>query len=175
LFNEYFGGGMGSIVFQELRESKALAYSTFSSYSLPREKDMSNYTIAYIGTQADKLPEAMKEMSLLIKKMPESQVIFDNSKNAVVKQLQTERVTGSGILGSFENAKRLGRDYDIRKEIYSKVPDYTLSDLKKFHDERFASRNYDVLVLGDIKKLDMETLKKYGEVKILKLKDVFGY
>ncbi|MGB3018682.1 MAG: insulinase family protein [Ignavibacteria bacterium] len=175
LFNEYFGGGMGSIVFQDLRESKALAYSTFSSYSLPREKDMSNYTIAYIGTQADKLSDAMREMNLLLKKMPESQVIFDNSKNAIVKQVQTERVTGSGILGSFENAKRLGRDYDIRKDIYSKVPDYTLSDLKKFHDERFASRNYDVLVLGDINKLDMETLKKYGDVKVLTLKDVFGY
>ncbi len=30
LYNEYFGGGMGSVVFQDLRESKALAYSTFS-------------------------------------------------------------------------------------------------------------------------------------------------
>jgi predicted Zn-dependent peptidase len=28
LFNNYFGGGMGSIVFQTIRESKALAYST---------------------------------------------------------------------------------------------------------------------------------------------------
>ena len=50
-----------------------------------------------------------------------------------------------------------------------------MSDLKKFHDERFASRNYDILVLGDIKKLDMETLKKYGDVKVLTLMDVFGY
>ena len=33
LYNEYFGGGMGSIVFQDLRESKALAYSAMSRYS----------------------------------------------------------------------------------------------------------------------------------------------
>ena len=29
LHNEYFGGSMGSIVFQTLRESKALAYSVY--------------------------------------------------------------------------------------------------------------------------------------------------
>ena len=27
LFNEYYGGGMNSVVFQELRESRGLAYS----------------------------------------------------------------------------------------------------------------------------------------------------
>ena len=34
LFNSYFGGGMGSIVFQTIRESKALAYSTYAYYLL---------------------------------------------------------------------------------------------------------------------------------------------
>ena len=55
LFNEYFGGGMGSIVFQEMRESKALAYSVYSVYRSPSDSSKSHYTMAYIGTQADKL------------------------------------------------------------------------------------------------------------------------
>ncbi|MFP3599623.1 insulinase family protein, partial [Chryseobacterium sp. SIMBA_029] len=38
LFNNYFGGGMGSIVFQTIRESKALAYSTYSYFALPSKK-----------------------------------------------------------------------------------------------------------------------------------------
>jgi predicted Zn-dependent peptidase len=38
LFNNYFGGGMGSVVFQTIRESKALAYSTYSYFSLPGKK-----------------------------------------------------------------------------------------------------------------------------------------
>ena len=49
---------MGSIAFQTLRESKALAYSVYSAYT-PRENDKSHYVTAYIGTQADKLAEAM--------------------------------------------------------------------------------------------------------------------
>jgi predicted Zn-dependent peptidase len=36
MYNEYFGGGMSSVVFQDLRESKALAYSCYSVYRAPR-------------------------------------------------------------------------------------------------------------------------------------------
>ena len=60
LFNEYYGGGMSSVVFQELREAKALAYSVFSVYKTPKQINEHNYIVSYIGTQADKLPEALK-------------------------------------------------------------------------------------------------------------------
>jgi predicted Zn-dependent peptidase len=42
LFNNYFGGGMGSIVFQTIRESKALAYSTYSYFAPPSKKEDKN-------------------------------------------------------------------------------------------------------------------------------------
>ena len=66
--NEYFGGGMSSIVFQEMRESKALAYSVYSVYRSPSDSSKSHYTMAYIGTQADKLAEAMTGMTDLLNK-----------------------------------------------------------------------------------------------------------
>ena len=84
LFNEYFGGGMGSIVFQTMRESKALAYGVFASYRNPARKDKSHYLMAYIGTQADKLPEAMAGMMDLMNNIPQSDNLFETSKNAVI-------------------------------------------------------------------------------------------
>ena len=60
--NEYFGGGMSSIVFQEMRESKALAYSVYSTYTMPRDTNSSHYVMSYIGTQADKLSESISDM-----------------------------------------------------------------------------------------------------------------
>jgi predicted Zn-dependent peptidase len=38
VFNEYFGRGLSSIVFQEIRESKSLAYSAYVSYANATEK-----------------------------------------------------------------------------------------------------------------------------------------
>lgn len=175
LYNEYFGGGMSSIVFQELRESKALAYSTFSAYRPPDKLPESNYNIAYIGTQADKLPEAIAGMSDLLKDFPESEMNFNGSKNSLVKQLQSERISKSNILLSYERAKRLGLDYDVRKEIYEKISGLKLSDIAEFQKKYISNNHYVILVLGDTKLLDMSTLGKYGKVEVLTLKDIFGY
>ena len=35
VFNEYFGGGMNAIVFQEMREARALAYTASARYHMP--------------------------------------------------------------------------------------------------------------------------------------------
>ena len=68
VFNEYFGSGLSSIVFQEIRESKALAYSARSYFSTPNKLNKAHYVTAYLGTQVDKLSEAIlllsSEMSL---------------------------------------------------------------------------------------------------------------
>src|SRR5207244_3225150 len=98
MYNEYFGSGMSGIVFQDMRESRALAYSVFSSYTKPKRKENSHYIMAYIGTQADKLPEAMSNMLNLLNDMPESENSYDAAKNSLKQQMQSSRVTKSGIL-----------------------------------------------------------------------------
>ena len=175
LYNEYFGGGMGSIVFQDLRESKALAYSTFSTYQSPARKEKSNYIISYIGSQADKLPEAMSAMTDLMNNIPEVEMIFNNSKNSLMKQIQSERITKSNILYSYEASKKLGLDSDIRKDVYENITNYQLKDVIDFQNKNIKDRKYVILVMGDIKNLDMKTLESYGKVNILTLKDIFGY
>ncbi len=37
VFNEYFGRGLSSIVFQEIREARSLAYSAYVNYASPDE------------------------------------------------------------------------------------------------------------------------------------------
>ncbi|WP_333864862.1 insulinase family protein, partial [Chitinophaga sp.] len=72
LFNGYFGGGMGSVVFQTIRESKALAYSTYAGFSSPDKKDKQYMMMAYVGTQADKMNDALTGMNELLTTLPES-------------------------------------------------------------------------------------------------------
>ena len=174
-FNEYFGGNMSSVVFQEMRESKALAYSVFSGYRFPARTDRSNYLFAYIGTQADKLPEAMLGMKKLMNEMPESSGLFEASKEAVIQRLRTERITKSEILFNYEEALKLNLDHDVRKDIFEKLPSFSMIDLKKFHETYVKNKSYTILVLGKKDQLDLKTLEGYGKVKFLSLQDVFGY
>ncbi len=175
MFNQYFGGGFGSIVFQEIRESKALAYAVYSSYASATKKTDNNYAFSYIGTQADKLPEAMVSMMNLIENMPESETAFAASKEAVMQGIRSERITKIGILFSYENAKKLGLDYDIRKDIFAKVPTLGFSEVKAFEQTHLKGKQYNVLAIGKKNALDLKTLEKYGPVTFLTLEDIFGY
>ncbi len=175
LFNDYYGGGMSSVVFQELREAKALAYSVFSVYKAPKQKGKHNYIISYIGTQADKLPEALEGINNLMIDLPKSPGLFAATRNGIMQKISSDRLTKTKILFNYEDAVRLGHSYDIRKDIYRDVPAMSLDDVEKFHRKHFGERHHVMLVLGKKGNLDINTLKKYGTVKELTLKDVFGY
>ena len=175
LFNEYFGGSMSSIVFQEIRESKALAYSVKSRYSMASEKEKPNYIVSYIGTQADKLPEAMEAMENLLDLMPKSPASFDQAKEAIMKSLETDRITKADVLMSFEAAKKLGIDYDIRKDIYELLPSMTLDNVFAFHQKYLSKKPQAIALIASKDKIDLKALSKYGKVKELTLEEVFGY
>jgi predicted Zn-dependent peptidase len=175
LHNEYFGGSMGSIVFQTLRESKALAYSVYSSYTKPRTADKSHYVMAYIGTQADKLKEAMAGMNELLEELPLAESNLENAQDAIIQKIRTERITKDKVLFNYEGAKRMGLSHDSREEVFNKVSNFTMEDLQAFHNSTISGQDYTILVLGNKEDLDMEALAEYGEVKFLTLEEVFGY
>ena len=173
--NSYFGGGMSSIVFQEMRESKALAYSVYSTYSIPKDLNRSHYSFSYIGTQSDKMSDALVGMTDLLENMPTSEENMMNSRNSIEQKIRTERITKSKILSSYENAKKIGINYDIRESIYNAVRGYDMTSLIDFHKSHISGKNRIVMVLGDKENLDLDVLRKYGELKFLSLDDIFGY
>lgn len=175
LYNEYFGGNMGSIVFQELRESKALAYSATSRYANADKQGRSNYQLSYIGTQADKLPEAMAGMETLLNDMPMAEANLTIARQSIRNSIATERITKSDVLFAYERAKRLGLDYDLRRDIYEQTANMSLADLKKFQEARVKGRPQTVLVIGSKERLNFKELAKYGQVQQLSLKEIFGY
>jgi predicted Zn-dependent peptidase len=175
MYNNYFGGGMSSVVFQDLRESKALAYSCYSTYRKPSNPRLPFYNFSYIGSQADKLPEAMAGMMNLLNDVPKSDISFGAAKESILQDIKTERINKAGILFDYINAEKFGLKTDIRRDIYSSVNTMTYDDVKKFQDEKIKNKPATILILGKKDMLDIKTLEKYGTVKYLTLKDVFGY
>ena len=100
--------------------------------------------------------------------------MFQGAKDAVLSKFRTERITKARVLFSYEQAKKLGLDYDIRKTVYDKVKTMTYDDLKAFQTKNVKGMPLTVLVLGKKDKLDIKTLEKYGTVKYLTMKDVLN-
>ncbi len=176
LYNQYFGGSMNSIVFQELRESRALAYAAMSFYqNLLGKKDNHYYNISFIMTQNDKMKDALDAFYGLMNNMPVSEKSFDLAKSSLIQSMRSERITKSDVLFNYENAQKLGLDYDIRKNIFDALPKLTFDDVKKFQETYVKGKPQTILVLGNKDLIDFKMLKTYGKVKKLNLETIFGY
>ncbi len=175
IFNNYFGGGMSGLVFQTIRESKALAYSTFAFYAKPDKKEDPFYTLAYVGSQADKFNESVVAMNELLNDLPN---VVENVKNAragIKKDIETERITQDAIIFNYLAAQRKGLNEDIRKKTYVAVDKIGYKELKQFHTDNIANKPYTYAIVASEKKLSEDDMKKFGEVKKLSLEEIFGY
>lgn len=175
LFNEYFGGGMNAIVFQEMREARGLAYSASAHYSRPWRKIGKENFYTYIITQNDKMMDCIHEFNNLLDTIPERQAGFDLARQSLLKSLATARTTKSAILNAYWNAKKLGIDYDINQKIYETLPSLKLQDVLNFGKSHISNKPYRYIILGDEKELDMKSLEKIGPIKRLTTEEIFGY
>jgi predicted Zn-dependent peptidase len=175
LFNSYFGGGMGSIVFQTIRESKALAYSTFAIYSSPDKKDKDYAMVAYVGSQADKMTDAVGAMNELLNVLPESDKNFESSRYNALNAIETSRITKDDIINHYYSDKRLGLDHDSRIDEYNGLKPLTYADIKAFHVDKVANKPYNYCIVASDKKVKTEDMQKFGKLNTLTLEQIFGY
>lgn len=175
VFNNYFGGGMGSVVFQTIRESKALAYSTFARYAIPDKKEDNFYQKAYVGSQADKMNEAIAAMNELLNNSTVSDQGFNLAVAGFKKDLETERIVKAGIVFSYLNGLKKGFNTDVRKDWYETARKITKQDLENLHKNDLSNKPYTYCIVGSDKKIKMSDLEKIGEVQKLSLEEIFGY
>ncbi|MDR3350112.1 MAG: insulinase family protein [Prevotellaceae bacterium] len=175
MYNEYFGGGMNAIVFQEMREARSLAYAAQASYSSVSKPEL-NYTMfTYIGTQNDKLTDAVNAFNDILNNMPESEKSFNIAKESIIASIRTERIIRESVLWNYLDAQKFGYTYDKRKDLFEQIPQFTLQDVKAFQEKYVKGLPYVYCILGDKKELDFAAINKIAPVQTLKLEEIFGY
>lgn len=175
LFNDYFGLGLSSIVFQEIREAKALAYSTYAFYSSPRKRDWAHYLQAYVGTQPDKLSDAIPTFLQLLNEMPVVDTQIEHARHAILRRIESERIVPSRIYWTARANRELGYTGDMRQEIYQHTEQASVKNLVDFHEEYVRGRAYTFLVMGSKSHVDLEYLENFGALREVTLDEVFGY
>lgn len=175
LFNEYFGGSMNAIVFQEMREKRSLAYSASSYYSSAFHKDDWFYNSANVITQTDKLFDALDAYEELFNDMPQSEANFKLAKDALLAGSRTARTTKFSIISAYLNCERLGLKEPLRKQNFQAYQKMTMNDLVNFQKQYIKGQKKFYLVLGKESEIDFNKLAKFGKVKKLTLDEIFGY
>ena len=177
LWDEYFGGSMSSVLFQNVREFRSLAYSTggkgFTTSLAQHPTEMQGYITA-TGTQADKTLEALNTIDSLLHQMPMKETNLDAARQSVLNDIQNGYPTFRDITAYIANQRMEGYTADPNTDIARVLPTLTTQDIMEFHQQHIAPNQHRVwIVIGDKKLTDMKALSRFGKVIELKKEDVY--
>ena len=176
LFGEYFGESMSSVLFQNVREFRSLAYSTGGrafTTSLAQHPEAVQGYITATGTQADKTMEALATVDSLLRQMPMKENNLDAARQSVLNDIQNSYPAFRNMPAFVANQRMLGNIVDPNAAKARLLPGITVQDIIQFHKQRFAANNNRVwIIIGDKKLTDLKALARYGKVVELKKEDV---
>ena len=175
LFNEYFGGGMNTIVFQELREARGLAYTAYSFYNSPSLLKYNYFNTSFIATQNDKAFEAMSAFDALLTEMPKSENAFKLAKNGILSRIESNRYVKTGLLSYYFYLSRHGLSEDINQQVYNQVKNMTYADILGFQQQYIKGKARTTTIVGKEKEMNLKALEKFGKIERITIKDVYGY
>jgi predicted Zn-dependent peptidase len=175
LYNDYFSGGMSGIVFQELREARALAYSVYAVYSNGGRRGEQNVMVGAIGCQSDKTVEAVEGLADLFENLPASKERFAETSDSVISRYRTGKLGFREIIGAVRSWERLEVPIDPRKSRFEKIQRLGLDDVLRFQKDHLKGHTKLISIVGDKTKFNLEPLKKQGAITELELKDIFAY
>ena len=176
MFNEYMGGGMNSVFFQEIREFRSLGYSTYGRFYYDRFNRRNAFFYAYLGTQCDKTNDGMEAMKELMVNFPEREEKFNLSRDYLISVRNSNYITFRNIptqVREWMEEEKLSSD--PRLEVTEQIRNMRYADLKAFHKKYVEGRPFVSLITGNAKQFDLKGLKKFGVVKEVKYKKIIRF
>ena len=173
LFNEYFGGGMAGLVFQELREARALAYSAWAHFFTPSRSDEENILVGSIGCQADKTLDAVNAFMELLENMPINETRWESAHSSILSTYRTSPIPYRATAGYVYDINALGMNEDPRKNRFSKTSTASIDTLEQFYTNSIQSKKKLLSIVGDSSKIDLKELEKIGPIRLVDKEELF--
>jgi predicted Zn-dependent peptidase len=175
LFNQYFGnGGLGCLIFDEIREKNSMAYSSYGVVMSPPLTNKPLYYYGYIGTQNDKAADAIKLYTKLLTDMPVEKERFENAKRNLEQSLLASEPDARNKSFYYERYRKLGYTQDPSKEIIEKLKNITFEQFMKYYTDHIKGKNIGIAVLGNPKEIDLDALKQSGKFVRIDIKNLFN-
>ncbi|MCP5497176.1 MAG: insulinase family protein [Leptospiraceae bacterium] len=163
-FNLYFGEDSSSLLFQEIREYRSLAYSAGGFYTIPIKEDIPSYFVGYLGTQADKTLEAVEVFYQLIKSMPEKKERIGMIKDYLMQASLSNRPDPRYLSQAVLFWKLRGYTYDPLKMNMSIYRKLEFNNIAEFYKKHIKTKPLVIGIVGDKNRINKNELSKYGKL-----------
>ncbi|MCP4437869.1 MAG: insulinase family protein [Aureispira sp.] len=173
-FNEYFSGGFSGLLMQEIREYRSLAYSTWGNYFFGAKPDMPGYLTSYIGCQADKTVNAIEVMLDILEDLPAKEERIATLQKSLKTKAMTDYPNFRFIANYILYYQQKGFDADPNRKAYKEYEKLGMQNILDFYKKTIKGKPMTITICGDKRQIDLEKLKKIGEVVELKASDVMS-
>ncbi|MDR2083417.1 MAG: insulinase family protein [Bacteroidales bacterium] len=172
-FNQYFGGDMYSIVFQEIREFRSLGYSAYSRYLYDIMNRKPSYLYGYLGTQSDKTIEGIDAMHSLIVDIPKKEDKYNTAKESLLAVERSNYIDFRTLPYQVYLWRLEKYDEDPRAEMIKVIESVEFNDVLDFYDEAIKNKPVIISLSGNSKRFKKNDLSKFGKVNKVKMSDIF--
>lgn len=168
-FNNYMGGDMGSLLFQEIREFRSLAYGVRGRYNPSFYFDRPGYFSGWLSTQSDKTLDALDIYDSLLFRLPRKPDRMDRIRTNLTLSINASQPSFRSKTGVVSDWIDQGYEKDPREIKYPYYMKMKFEDIVAFYEKNIKDKPWVVTIVGDTRNLDMEALAAYGKIEMLKL------
>ena len=173
-YNKYFGSGMGSLVFQEIREFRSLAYACGARYVAPFYNGKEGYFGGYIGCQTDKTLEAIEVFREITFNMPEKPDRINRITSGLVKSINSSRPSFRRFPKMVSNWTKQGHSDDPRKLEVSFYNNMSFNDITEFQKKHLFDKSMAITIVTDTSRINIDKLKDYGKIVNISKEEIFN-
>ena len=175
-FNEYFGGGFSGLVMNEIREKRSMAYSAYGYFSRPSKQGQMTKFVGYVGTQSDKVADAIDVYMSLLDSMPQYPETMENIRTVLRQSILSNKPTFRGKSQRLTANMLLGYKVDPAMLQVRDIQRLTFDNVLSFYEQRVKGKPITILIMGDPKLIDQKQIKaKYGKITKLSKSRLFSY
>ena len=168
-FNQYMSGGFTGIVMNEIRVKRSMAYSAYGYDATPSLPGKECYFIGYVGTQSDKVVDAISVYMDILNNMPVDSTNVEALRASLKQAAQTAKPSMRGKAATFEYWQRLGYNEDPAKVNAEAINALTINDIENFYKENIQGKPVTIILMGDPKKIDLKAIEAKVGCKVTKL------
>jgi zinc protease len=172
-YYEYLDGGMSSVIFQEIREFRSLAYATGASIFMPFYPDEEAGLMSFVGTQADKTPEAIEVMHGIISSPPDKSDRMDMVRKSLVQSINSKKPTFRNRSEPVAAWVKQKYSSDPRRDWVRIYDALTFDQIVGFYNRQFLNKPVIITIIGNKKQIGSDWMSTYGTVTFVKRKDLF--
>ena len=168
-FNQYMSGGFTGLVLNEIRVKRSMAYTAYGVDRTPSLTGKDCYFYGYVGTQSDKVADAISVYMDILTDMPKDSANIAALKAALKQAAQTAKPSMRSKASTFEYWQRLGYTEDPAKVNSAAIDALTFADIEKFYEDNIKGKPVTIILTGDPKKIDLKAIEAKVGCKVTKV------